>query len=238
MTLFRHIFDQRIKKITIFAADFNNNKQKQFAYRNTSTLITKNRDKMKNLTDDQLIALYAEGVNEAFDELLFRYKEKLYTYIYLIVQNRELTEDLFQDTFTKVIVTIKSGHYDEKGRFLGFLFRVAHNLIADIYRKEQNAQYISPTEAGYDIFNNCAFSDPSREEEITNSQIMHDVRHLIKFLPENQQEIVLMRFYKGLSFKRIAELKNISINTALGRLRYAVLNLRRMAEEHNISLVG
>ena len=193
---------------------------------------------MKNLTDDQLIALYAEGANEAFNELLNRYKEKLYTYIYMIVQNRELAEDLFQDTFTKVIVTIRSGRYNEKGRFLGFLFRVAHNLIIDIYRQEQNAQFVCPTEVGFDIFNDRQLCDPSHEDQITNNQILRDVQRLIRFLPDNQQEIIMMRFYKGLSFKEIAERKNISINTALGRLRYAILNMRRMAEEHHISLVG
>lgn len=193
---------------------------------------------MKNLTDEQLIASYAEGKNEAFDELLNRYRDKLYTYIYMVVQNRELTEDLFQDTFTKVIVTIKNNRYNEKGRFMGFLFRVAHNLIVDIYRQEQNAQFINPSEVGYDLFNDKDLCDPSHEDELTNTQILRDVRRLIRFLPENQQEIIMMRFYKGLSFKQIADIKNISINTALGRMRYAILNMRRMAEEHNISLVG
>lgn len=193
---------------------------------------------MKNLSDDALIALYAQGKNEAFDELLSRYKDKLYTYIYMLVQNREQTEDIFQDTFTKVIVTIKQHRYNEKGRFLGFLFRVAHNLIVDVYRQEQYAQFVNPTEAGYDIFNDKTLADPSQEEQITNEQILKDVRKLIHFLPEAQQEIILMRFYKGMSFKEIADNKNISINTALGRVRYAIMNMRRMAAEHNISLVG
>lgn len=193
---------------------------------------------MKNLTDDQLIELFEQGTNEAFDELLSRYKDKLYKYIYMVIQNRDMTDDLFQDTFTKVIVTIKSHRYNEKGKFLGFLFRVAHNLIIDVYRQEQNAQYVCPTEVGFDLFNDQDLCDPSHEDKLANSEIMCDVRRLIRFLPENQQEMIILRFYKGLSFKKIAELKNISINTALGRLRYAVLNIRRMAEEHNISLVG
>ncbi len=193
---------------------------------------------MKNLTDDRLISLYEQGKNEAFDELLNRYKEKLYTYIYMIVQNRELAEDVFQDTFTKVIVTIKQRRYNEKGRFLGFLFRVAHNLIVDIYRQEQYAQFVNPTDAGYDIFNDKDLCDPSLEEQMTDEQIKQDIRRLIHFLPDNQQEIIMMRFYKGMSFKEIADLKNISINTALGRVRYAILNMRKMAEQHNISLVG
>lgn len=191
---------------------------------------------MKNLTDDNLIALYSEGTNEAFDELLNRYKEKLYAYIYMVVQNREMAEDIFQDTFTKVIVTIKQKRYNEKGRFLGFLFRVAHNLIVDIYRQEQNAQFVNPSEAGYDIFNDQEFCDPSLEEQLTNDQIRQDVRRLVRFLPDPQQEIIVMRFYKGMSFKEIADTKNISINTALGRVRYAILNMRKMAEQHNIAL--
>ncbi len=193
---------------------------------------------MKNLTDDRLISLYEQGKNEAFDELLNRYKDKLYTYIYMIVQNRELAEDIFQDTFTKVIVTIKQKRYNEKGRFLGFLLRVAHNLIVDVYRQEQYAQFVNPTDAGYDIFNDKDLCDPSLEEQMTDQQIKQDVRRLIHYLPDNQQEIIMMRFYKGMSFKEIADIKNISINTALGRVRYAILNMRKMAEQHNISLVG
>jgi RNA polymerase sigma-70 factor (ECF subfamily) len=193
---------------------------------------------MKNLTDDRLITLYEQGKNEAFDELLNRYKEKLYTYIYMIVQNREMAEDIFQDTFTKVIVTIKQRRYNEKGRFLGFLLRVAHNLIVDVYRQEQYAQFVNPTDAGYDIFNDKDLCDPSLEEQMTDQQIQQDVRRLIRYLPDNQQEIIMMRFYKGMSFKEIADIKNISINTALGRVRYAILNMRKMAEQHNISLVG
>lgn len=193
---------------------------------------------MKNLSDDELITLYTEGRNEAFDELLNRYKDKLYSYIYMLVQNRDLAEDLFQDTFTKVIVTLKSNRYNKKDRFLGFLFRVAHNLMIDVFRQEQNAQFISPTEAGYDLFNNNDLADPSHEEEISNNQILSDIRRLVTYLPDNQQEIIQMRYYKNMSFKEIADLQHISINTALGRVRYAILNMRRMAEEHNISLVS
>lgn len=191
---------------------------------------------MKNLSDEMLISMFAEGNNVAFDELLFRYKDKLYVYIFSILQNRELTEDVFQDTFTKVIVTIKEQRYNEKGRFIGFLFRIAHNLIIDIYRSEQNAQFVNPTEAGYDIFNNKELSDGPLEDKIADNQIKKDVRRLIQFLPDNQKEIVMLRYYKDMSFKDIAEMKGISINTALGRMRYAILNMRKMAEEHQISL--
>ena len=193
---------------------------------------------MKNLSDDRLVQLYEQGKNEAFDELLFRYKEKLYTYIYMIVQNRELAEDIFQDTFTRVIVNIKQGRYNEKGRFLGFLFRVAHNLIVDLYRQEQYAQFVNPSEAGYDIFNNKDLCDPSFEDQMTDLQIRQDVRRLINYLPNSQREIIMMRYYKGMSFKEIADIKQISINTALGRVRYAILNMRKIAEQHNIILAG
>ncbi len=193
---------------------------------------------MKNLSDDRLVQLYEQGKNEAFDELLYRYKEKLYTYIYMIVQNRELAEDIFQDTFTRVIVNIKQGRYNEKGRFLGFLFRVAHNLIVDLYRQEQYAQFVNPSEAGYDIFNNKDLCDPSFEDQMTDLQIKQDVRRLINYLPNSQREIIVMRYYKGMSFKEIADVKQISINTALGRVRYAILNMRKIAEQHNIILAG
>lgn len=191
---------------------------------------------MKNLSDDILITLFSEGQNEAFDELLKRYKDKLYNYIYMIVQNREVAEDVFQDTFTRVIVTIKSKRYNEKGRFQGFLFRLAHNLIVDIYRQEQTAQFINPTEAGYDIFNDKELCDQPLEDRVSYEQVLRDVRRLIHFLPENQQEIIRMRYYEDMSFKDIADTLQISINTALGRVRYAIINMRNMAAEHNISL--
>ncbi len=191
---------------------------------------------MKNLSDDALILLFSEGKNEAFDELLTRYKDKLYNYIYTVVQNREQAEDIFQDTFTRVIVQVKTKRYNEKGRFQGFLFRLAHNLIIDLFRQEQTAQFISPTEAGYDIFNDKDLCDQPFEDRVSYDQVLRDVRRLVQFLPEAQQEIIRMRFYEGLSFKDIAEKKNISINTALGRVRYAIINMRTMAAEHNISL--
>ena len=193
---------------------------------------------MKNQSDDTLITLFQQGDNSAFDALLNRYKERLYTYIFLCVQNREIAEDVFQDTFMKAIVNIKSNHYNEKGRFLGYLLRISRNLIIDYFRDEQNSQFISPTDVGYDIFNDKDLCESSVEERLSDSQIVQDIRKLIRFLPQPQQEIVMMRFYKGMSFKEIAEAKNISINTALGRVRYAILNMRRMANEHHISLVS
>lgn len=195
---------------------------------------------MKNPSDESLVALFAQGKNEAFDVLLNRYKSNVYSYIYTIVQNREVTEDLFQDTFTKVIVTIKSGHYTESGRFVGFLFRIARNLIIDYYRQQQCSQTVMQSDVDYDLFGRREMLgydlDLSCEDEMSYRQILGDVRRMIKFLPENQQEIIIMRFYKNMSFKEIADSLGIGINTALGRVRYAIMNMRRLAETHNISL--
>lgn len=191
---------------------------------------------MRNQPDEVLVSMYAQGEDLAFDELLRRYKQKLYNYIYQVVQNREVAEDIFQDTFTKVIVNIRQNRYQEMGRFVGFIFRVAHNLIIDYYRQEQLANTLTDGDAGYDIFNNQELSDPSFEDRIAETQIMSDVRRLIRFLPANQQEIVQMRYYQNKSFKEIADILGVSINTALGRIHYAIINMRKMAMEHNIEL--
>ena len=195
---------------------------------------------MKNLSDETLVSLYAQGNNEAFDELLDRYKNNLYVYINSVIQNREVTEDIFQDTFTKVIVTLKSGRYQESGRFVGFLFRVAHNIIIDYFRQQQNAQMIKESDVDYDLFGRREISgeglDVCCEEELSYRQVLNDIRRMIKYLPENQREIVIMRFYKNMSFKEIADELGVGINTALGRIRYAVLNMRKLAEQHHISL--
>lgn len=195
---------------------------------------------MKNLSDESLVTLYAQGQNEAFDELLSRYKTNLFTYIYSIVQNKEMTEDIFQDTFAKVIVTLKSGHYTETGRFVGFLFRVAHNIIIDYFRQQQNAQMVNACDIDYDLFGRVDLMGEefisTREDEISYNQVLMDIRRMIKFLPDNQREIVIMRYYKNMSYKDIADALGVGINTALGRVRYAVLNMRKLAEMHNISL--
>ena len=195
---------------------------------------------MKNLSDESLVALFAQGKNEAFDELLFRYKNNLYAYINGIVLNRDLADDIFQETFTKVIVSVKSGRYTETGRFVGYLFRVARNLIFDHFRSEQTVQMVNESDSDYDIFGRSnlegEYENVSVEEEMSYKQVLSDIRRMVRFLPENQREVVIMRFYKNMSFKEIADVLGISINTALGRVRYAVLNMRRLAEEHNISL--
>lgn len=194
-------------------------------------------DMIKSLTDEQLISQFANGNNQAFDVLLSRHKNRIFTYILYIVRNRDLAEDIFQESFMKVIMTIKQGRYTENGKFYAFVTRVAHNLIIDHYRRERNENTISNEEfSEVDLFNNSKLCDENIEDMLVKNQVYDDVTKLVRHLPENQQEVVKMRFYDDLSFKEIADLTGVSINTALGRMRYAVLNMRRMAEENNISL--
>lgn len=189
-----------------------------------------------NAADETLVALYAQGNNEAFDILLNRYKDRLYAYIYYTVRNEELAEDIFQETFTKAIVTIRQGRYNENGKFPAWLTRIAHNLIIDCFRQEKQENLVSCDEEERNLLNNIRLSEGTVEAEIVNHQILSDVRRLMKHLPDEQREVVHMRFYQDLSFKEIAEMTGVSINTSLGRMRYAILNLRRMAEKHGIVL--
>ncbi len=189
-----------------------------------------------NLTDTELVKLYENGNNKAFEVLLYRYQEKVYNHIFLIVRQRELTEDIFQDTFFKAIINLKQGNYVESGKFLPWINRIAHNLIIDHFRRQKNENNISVDAAEYDVLNNSNLYEQSIEENMINEQILSDVVRLIYFLPENQQEVVRMRIFQDLSFKEIADLTGVSINTALGRMRYALLNIRRLAEEHNLTL--
>ena len=189
-----------------------------------------------NAADETLVALYAQGNNEAFDFLLNRFKDRLYTYIFNTVRNEELAEDIFQETFTKAIVTIQQGRYNENGKFPAWLTRIAHNLIIDCFRQEKQENIVSCDEEERNLLNNIRLSEGTVEAEIVNHQILADVRRLMKHLPDEQREVVHMRFYQDLSFKEIAEMTGGSINTSLGRMRYAILNLRRMAEKHGIVL--
>lgn len=194
---------------------------------------------MKNLSqlaDETLVKLYESGNNEAFEVLMSRYKSRVYTYIYLIVRNRELAEDIFQDTFIKAIVTIQQGRYVESGRFVAWINRIAHNLIIDHFRREKNENTFSSDGLEYDLVNNAKLSEKSMEDSLNNEQVLCDVANLVNYLPESQQEVVRMRFFEDLSFKEIAEKTDVSINTALGRMRYALLNMRKIALENNIHL--
>ncbi|MBQ7360941.1 MAG: sigma-70 family RNA polymerase sigma factor [Bacteroidaceae bacterium] len=189
------------------------------------------------MTDDMLVALYLEGNNKAFDILLNRHKDRLYSYIYFIVRSRDVAEDIFQETFVKAIVTLQQGKYNSDGKFSAWLTRIAHNLVIDQFRLERNENVISNDESEVDLFNNSAYSEGTIESRMVNQQVLKDVRRLIDLLPDNQREVVYMRYYQALSFKEIAAITGVSINTALGRVRYAIMNLRRMAEEKNISLM-
>jgi RNA polymerase sigma-70 factor (ECF subfamily) len=191
---------------------------------------------LKLLTDEELVIVYAQGNNTAFDILLNRHQSNVYSYIYFIVRNRELTEDIFQETFVKAIMTIKQGRYTENGKFRAWINRIAHNLIIDNYRQEKNEQTISNDECEIDLFNNYKLSEGTIEDEMVKDQILSDVKKLVNYLPENQKEVLILRYYQDLSFKEIADITGVSINTALGRMRYAILNMRRMAEEKNMIL--
>ncbi len=191
---------------------------------------------LNNMTDDALVSLYLEGNNQAFDELLKRHKDKLYSYIFFIVRSRDIADDIFQETFVKAIVTLQQGRYNSDGKFSAWLTRIAHNLVIDQFRQERNENIISNDDSDIDLFNNTAFSEGTIEARMVNTQVMKDIRRLVNCLPDNQREVIFMRYYQSLSFKDIATITGVSINTALGRVRYAVMNLRRMAEEKNISL--
>ena len=195
---------------------------------------------MKNYescTDEQLALLYINGDNKAFDELLARNQQKLFNYIMFMVKDLEVANEVFQETFVKVICRLQEGRYTDSGKFSFWITRIAHNIIMDSYRQVRSAHIIEPNEdndlnklRGNDLM------DINRENEYVNDQIMTDVRHLMDALPAPQREVVYMRYYQDLSFKEIAEMTNCSINTSLGRMRYAIINMRRMAKQHDIQL--
>ena len=186
--------------------------------------------------DEQLVSMYANGRNEAFDVLIERHKSKLYAYIYHAVKDADMANDIFQETFVKAIMTINQGRYVENGKFSAWITRIAHNLIIDVFRQEKSENLQSCDLEDVDILNRKELSEDTIEDELVVSQIYADIRKLVKALPESQQEVLFMRYYKNMSFKEIADLTNVSINTALGRMRYAILNMRRIAEENNIVL--
>ncbi len=193
--------------------------------------------KFGGMTDEELALLYIGGDNGAFDELLSRNQTKLFNYIMFVVRDQELANDIFQDTFVKVITRLQEGRYSVTGKFSFWVTRIAHNVIMDWYRQQRNEHIVDLSE-GNDLSNlrNAAVVNGSREIEVINEQVLFDVRHMMNNLPTPQREVVYMRFYQELSFKEIAEITGVSINTALGRMRYAIINLRRMAREHDITL--
>ena len=184
------------------------------------------------MADEELVVMYAKGNNIAFDVLLNRYKSSVHSYIYYIVRDRDLTEDIFQETFVKVILTIKQGRYTENGKFKAWITRIAHNLIIDHFRQERNENTISNDEVEVDLFNDMRLCEKTVEDAMVETQVFSDVKKMVEYLPDNQREVLEMRYYQNMSFKEIADRTGVSINTALGRMRYAILNMRRMAEEN------
>ena len=189
-----------------------------------------------NQTDEMLVKLYAGGNNNAFDVLLERYEEKIFSYIFFIVHNQDVADDIFQETFIKAIVSIQQGRYTENGKFQAWITRIAHNLIIDFFRQERNENCVSNDEVDYDLFNDVRLTEANVETKMVKEQVLDDVKLLVEHLPQNQKEVVYMRYYQELSFKEIAEITGVSINTALGRMRYALLNLRRMALKKELYL--
>ena len=187
-------------------------------------------------TDEELVVSYAEGNNCAFELLLSRHKQSLFSYILYMVRNRDLADDIFQDTFIKAIFTIKQGRYTENGKFRAWITRIAHNLIVDYFRQERSENTVSNDEYEFDLFNNSKLCEDNIETVMVKAQVFDDVRKLVDYLPESQREVLKMRYYQELSFKEIADKTGVSINTALGRMRYAILNMRKIAADYRMIL--
>ena len=194
---------------------------------------------MKNythLSDQQLVNKFLGGDSTAIEKLILKYKDRVYTYIIMVVKNQELANDIFQDTFIKVIKSLKKKKYEDRGNLISWIIRIAHNLIIDHFRKEKRLPTINNSSADYDLFNSQNFSETNIEEVMIQTQIREDVKKLIDTLPFEQKQVVLLRIYGNLSFKEISDLTNVSINTALGRMRYALINMRKTIEKNNINL--
>lgn len=187
------------------------------------------------LTDQQLIVLYSEGDEDALAQLVNRHKDKLFTSIVLLVRDQYLAEDIFQETFIKIIDTVRTGRYTEKGKFLPWAIRIAHNLCVDHFRRIKRTPIIR-TSDDKDIFSVLPFEEPCAEELMMTRQSHESVRKMLNLLPSEQREVIILRHYAGLSFKEIADQTNVSINTALGRMRYGLINLRKMMVEKQICL--
>jgi len=190
---------------------------------------------LTNLTDQELIHSYVNGNENALSILVMRYKNKIYTTIYLLVKDKHLAEDIFQDVFIRIIDTLRGGRYTDEGKFLPWASRIAHNLCVDHFRKVKRSPSIK-TSDDHDIFEVLNFSEPGADQRIMQSQTNDKVRKMVDMLPEDQRELIVLRHYADLSFKEIAQLTNCSINTALGRMRYGLINLRKMMTEKKIAL--
>ncbi|MCF0192083.1 MAG: sigma-70 family RNA polymerase sigma factor [Prevotella sp.] len=195
--------------------------------------MTKSLEKM---TNEELALSYSNGNNNAFDFLLERVKGDIFSYILVVVRNKELAEDIFQDTFIKIIMKLQEGRYSDNGKFLSWAIRIAHNAILDLFRKQKSQNIFDPN-YGDDMsrFSQSVFDHP-KEQFIVNKQVLKDAKNLMMQLPESQREVVYMRCFQDISFKEIAEITGVSINTALGRMRYGIINMRKLAKLHNVTL--
>jgi RNA polymerase sigma factor (sigma-70 family) len=193
--------------------------------------------KAQLISDKELVGRYLNGDHNSIEQLISRHQNRIYAYILMIVKDKALADDLFQDTFIKVINTIRAGSYNEEGKFLQWVMRIAHNLIIDHFRKSNRMPVIDNSKnEDFNIFDTLNVMEQSIEDKIITDQIHRDVRKLIEFLPNEQKEVLYMRHYAEMSFKDIAEVTDVSINTALGRMRYALINLRKLIAEKNIVL--
>jgi RNA polymerase sigma factor (sigma-70 family) len=190
----------------------------------------------KMISDYELIQRFIKGEQTCFDQLIHRHKNKVFAYISLYIRDQALAEDLFQDTFMKVIQSVRAGKYQDNGKFISWVMRIAHNLIIDHFRRIKQMNTISNDDYESDLFNSKKLCDSNVEDDMISRQIQKDVRKMISFLPDDQREVVILRHYAGLSFKEIADITDVSINTALGRMRYALINMRKLMEEKKISL--
>lgn len=188
------------------------------------------------IPDNELVHKFVAGDQLALETLIERHKSKLYSYIVSLVKDTTLAEDVFQDTFIKVIRSLKKGNYKDDGKFISWVTRIAHNLVIDYFRKQKNYKEVMNNDSDMDMFNSINFSDITIEDSIVKEQIHSDLKNLVKLLPEEQRSIIIMRLYLNMSFKEIADHTDVSINTALGRMRYALINLKKLAEEQRISL--
>jgi RNA polymerase sigma factor (sigma-70 family) len=191
--------------------------------------------KLENVQDAALVRQYIEGNEKGIEILITRHKQRIYSFIFSKVLDRDITEDIFQDTFIKVIRTLKRGKYNEEGKFLPWVMRIAHNLVIDHFRRNKRMPKFQ-SRNDFDIFDVISDGEESMEYEMITSQMHEDVRRLVEELPEDQKEVLTMRIFKEMSFKEIAASTNVSINTALGRMRYALINLRKVIDKHNIIL--
>ena len=190
---------------------------------------------LSKLSDGELVALYLQGNSKSFEVLIQKHKNKIYAFILSKIRNKDLAEDIFQETFIKVINSLQKGKYNEGGKFLPWVMRIANNLVIDYFRKAKKMRTIAPTN-DFNIFDILQDGDRNIEDNLVNDQVHKDLRKLIEYLPEDQKEVLKMRYYAELSFKEISESTGVSINTALGRMRYALINLRKLIDSNQVDL--